>query len=170
MKTEDLIAKGVEKHFTGQEVLFKVNSLKEHYDGLLIHDTDVIELLQSVPDSEVDFISVKFVKLGDVNFENAVEIGIAPQVESEDVIAMTYKEAELLLVLGKFIALPEWAGFWFLDLNSSKILVLTKEGEILNTPWEICKERNDWIEVEANEEQLEVLRIHYDPETEVAED
>jgi hypothetical protein len=166
MKTEELITKGVEKHFNGQEVLFKVESLKENFDGLSMFETDIIELTMPVIGSEEDFDTVQFLKLRDVDFTNAVAKEVAPEVEdSEDVITMTYKEALSLLILGKLIALPEWGGFWFLDLNSSKVLVLTKEGEITDTPWEECKERDDWIEVEANDEQLELLRIHYDTKT-----
>jgi hypothetical protein len=31
-----------------------------------------------------------------------------------------------------------------LKIKTNEVLVLTKEGDILDTPWEICKERNDW--------------------------
>lgn len=61
MNTEKLITKGVEKHFNGQEVLFSVESLNEHYSGLLIHESDYI----AVEEKGI------FVKVGDINFDNA---------------------------------------------------------------------------------------------------
>ena len=42
MNKEKLITKGVKKHFDGQEVLFSVASLNEHFDGLQIHESDVL--------------------------------------------------------------------------------------------------------------------------------
>jgi hypothetical protein len=36
-----------------------------------------------------------------------------------------------------------------LNIKTNEVLVLTKEGDILDTPWEICKERNDWVEAVA---------------------
>jgi len=50
-------------------------------------------------------------------------------------------------------------------MNKSKTdetLVLTKEGEITETPWEICKERNDWRVVEATDEQDQLLRDYFE--------
>lgn len=44
MNIEQLIAKGVKKHFTGKEVLFDIISLEEHYDGLQIHKSDILYL------------------------------------------------------------------------------------------------------------------------------
>lgn len=72
MNTEKLISKGVEKHFNGQEVLFKVSSLNEHFEGLQIHESDAI------------FVDgVEFVKVGDVNFDNATANEVSPKVEEE---------------------------------------------------------------------------------------
>jgi hypothetical protein len=56
--------------------------------------------------------------------------------------------------------LPGWKGFWFKDIKTNEVLVLTKEGDILDTPWEICKERNDWVEAVANE-QNQLLRNYF---------
>jgi hypothetical protein len=40
-------------------------------------------------------------------------------------------------------------------------MVLTKEGDITNIPWEDSKERNDWITVEATEEQGKLLDVYF---------
>jgi len=73
MNTEKLIAKGIEKHFNGQEVLFKVSSLNEHFEGLQIHESDIIS-----------FEEVGYVKVGDVNFDNATANEVAPKVLTEE--------------------------------------------------------------------------------------
>ena len=166
MNTEKLIAKGVEKHFNGQQVLFKVSSLNEHFEGLQIHDSDIITLLIPNIGAEKDYDEVEFVKVGDVNFDNATANEVAPKVEEEETplfSGMTYEEAEGFVLTGELIALPEWGGFWFVDLNdeSRKIMVLTKEGEITDTPFEEFKERNDWVIVEATEEQQEILQNYF---------
>lgn len=154
MKSEKLIAKKVKHHFSAAEkqVLFEVKSLEEHYDGLLIHESDIIDI-------ESEEISGKFVKEGDVNMDDAVSKEVA---EEEEVLGMTYEEAEKLLKDGKLIALPGWGGFWFNNIKTDETLVLTKEGEVTDTPWEICKERNDWQVVEATEEQDQLLRDYFD--------
>lgn len=70
MKAEDLKIKGVKSHFTGQEVLFNVESLKEHYDGVEIHESDLISIE-----------SVDYVKAGDVNFDSATEKEVIEEIE-----------------------------------------------------------------------------------------
>ena len=82
MNTEKLIAKGVKKHFNGQVVLFNVESLKEHFDGLQIHDTDVISILDSEDEQLVEYI-----KAVDVNFDNAVAKDVAITEEVFEVVA-----------------------------------------------------------------------------------
>lgn len=72
MNTEKLIAKGVEKHFDGQKVLFKIESLKEHFSGLLIYESDIVSI------EEEDYVIA-----GDVNFDNATANDVAPKVEEE---------------------------------------------------------------------------------------
>lgn len=150
MNREKLIEKGVEKHFDGQKVLFKVESLKEHFDGLLIHESDV---------EEID--GVGYVKVGDVNFDNATANEVAPKVEEETGSGITYEEAEILMGHGELIALPEWGGFWFKNIKTDEILVLNKEGEITNTPFDEFKERNDWTTVEATPEQQVLLDNYF---------
>jgi len=150
MNTEKLIAKGVEKHFDGQKVLFKVESLKEHFDGLQIHETDIVSIKE-----------VNYVIAGDVNFDNATANEVAPKVEEEPTAGTTYKEAEILMGRGKLIALPEWGGFWFKNIKTDEILVFTKEGEITDTPFEEFKKRNDWITVEPTEEQQKEMDEYF---------
>jgi len=154
MKSEQLIAKKVKHHFNAAEkqVLFEVKSLEEHYDGLLIHESDIIYLGEE--DSKIGYV-----KEGDVNMDDAVSKEVAEENES---VGMTYKEAEKLLKEGELIALPGWGGFWFYNFRNEETLVLTKEGEITDTPWEICKERNDWQVVEATEEQYDLVRDYFD--------
>lgn len=83
MKTEQLIAKKVKHHYSEAEkqVLFDVISLEEHYDGLLIHKSDIIYL------EEGELVN-GYVKVGDVNMDEAVskEVVEAPEpVKKEEV-------------------------------------------------------------------------------------
>ena len=80
MNTEKMIAKGVEKHFDGQRVLFKVESLNEHFKGLVIHESDWV----SVEDEA-------YVVLSDVNFDNATDNEIQRDLEVEET---PYEESE----------------------------------------------------------------------------
>lgn len=154
MKAEQLIAKKVKHHYNGKEkqVLFDVISLEDHYDGLIIHASDIIYL------EEGELVN-GYVKAGDVNMDDAVSKEFA---ETPVDLGMTYEEAEKLLKVGQLIALPEWEGFWFNNIKTDETLVLTKEGEITETPWEICKERNDWRVVEATDEQDQLLRDYFE--------
>jgi len=174
---EHLIEKGVKKHFNGQIVLFAVASLMEHFDGLKIHTSDIVEIEQWENDDLVG--TEEFIKASDVNFDGAVakEVLVVEELDptkfekEEEIIVpekgMPYAEAEKRLNLGELIALPEWGGFWFKNMNvenvqESKVFVLTKEGEITDTPWEECKERNDWIEVKATPEQEKLLDGYFE--------
>ena len=74
---------------------------------------------------------------------------------------MTFEEASEFLKIGQSIALPEWKGFWFGVVKTGELLVLTKEGEILNTPHEEYKQRNDWMVVEPNEVQQKILDEYF---------
>jgi len=47
------------------------------------------------------------------------------------------------------------------DVEQSEILVLTKEGEITNTPYDEFKERNDWKVAEATPEQQKLLEEYW---------
>jgi len=152
MNTEKLIAKGVEKHFDGQKVLFKVASLKEHFDGLLIHDSDILLIEEEA-----------YVRVGDVGFEGATTNEIHPKFEEETPLfsGMTFEEAEKLMDIGELIALPEWGGFWFKSIKTGETIVLTKDGEITETPFEEFKERNDWVTVEPTSEQREIIENYF---------
>ena len=48
---------------------------------------------------------------------------------------MNLQEALQAIKEGKKVKLPEWSGYWFLDVNNDMISVLTKDGDILDTPW-----------------------------------
>lgn len=76
---EHLIEKGVKKHFNGQIVLFEVASLNEHFEGLQIHDTDIVKIEQWENDELVG--TEEFIKASDVNFDGAVAKEVAPIVE-----------------------------------------------------------------------------------------
>jgi hypothetical protein len=80
MKSEQLIAKKVKHHFSAAEnqVLFDVNSLEDHYDGLLIHASDVIYL------EEGELVN-GYVKVGDVNMDDAVSKEFVEDTVSETI-------------------------------------------------------------------------------------
>lgn len=155
MNAEQLILKGVKhRQHKGTLVLDLIN-LEEHFDGLLIHKTDILTI------EEGELVN-QYVKVNDVNFDNAVPKEVIIEEEEPQSTGMTYAEAEELMKLGKLVKLPEWEGFWFRDNVKEEVLVLTKEGEILDTPWDICKESNDWVEAEATPEQLALLESYFD--------
>ena len=64
MKAEKLIAKGVEKHFDGQQLWFSVESLNEHYKGVKYHESDL--------DDE------GFIKASDIFGDDIQEIEVEP--------------------------------------------------------------------------------------------
>lgn len=70
---------------------------------------------------------------------------------------MTYKEAEKFLLIGDLIQLSDWTGFWFNNIKTGKTYVLTKDLEIVDTPYEHYKLREDWGIATPTEEQKEVL-------------
>lgn len=88
MKLEKLIAKKVKHHFSAKEkqVLFDVNSLEEHYDGLLIHKSDIIYL------EEGELVN-GYVRAGDVNMDNAAPKEVAEPLE--DVIEVVVNQETL---------------------------------------------------------------------------
>jgi hypothetical protein len=67
MNTEQLISKKVKHKFDQKlkQVLFDVINLEDHFDGLLIHTSDIIYL------EEGELVN-GYVKVGDVNFDSAV--------------------------------------------------------------------------------------------------
>lgn len=79
MNTEKLIAKKVKHNFNQKlkQVLFDVESLKEHFDGLLIHESDILYL-------EEDDVIYGYVKVGDVSFDNAVPKEVVEEVETQE--------------------------------------------------------------------------------------
>jgi len=201
MNKEQLIAKKVKHAFNGKETLFSVDSLEQHFDGLLIHESDLLT-------DEFEDQDEAYVKLSDVNFDSAVAKEVAPEKdftievgetvleeghfsaytnlgengyevgdtlvyeeekpwykkeEKEKSDGMSFEEAELILNDGNLISLPEWEGFWFKNLISGQLLVLTKDGEILDTPHDEYKLRTDWISVEATPEQELALEKYFNP-------
>lgn len=56
---------------------------------------------------------------------------------------LMFVQAMEWLESGSKIKLPEWTGYWFIE--DGEIKVMTKSGDILNTPWiEKYKDRVDW--------------------------
>jgi hypothetical protein len=47
---------------------------------------------------------------------------------------LNYSEAIEAIKAGKMVKLPEWTGHWYADKVSGNILVLTKTGDVLDTP------------------------------------
>lgn len=62
MNTEKLILKGVETKLIGGRTFFKVESLNEHFDRLLIHESDWVQVEDEA-----------YVVLSDVNLDNATD-------------------------------------------------------------------------------------------------
>lgn len=77
---------------------------------------------------------------------------------------LTFEEAEKLMDQGLCVTLPEWEGFWFKKTKTGEILVLTRDGVILDTPWEGSKQRNDWRVVEPTEDQTKILDDYWNKE------
>jgi len=175
MNKEQLIAKGIKHKFNGKETLFQVESLNKHFDGLVIHESDILT-------DEFEDQYDEYVKAGDVNFDSATPNVVLEEIDEDDPYfwseddedeqslkeraleneskekpdGMTFEEAEKILNDGNLIALPEWEGFWVKNIENGELLVLTKEGEVLNTPNEEYKKRTDWIKVDATQEQEEI--------------
>lgn len=167
MNKEQLIAKGIKHKFNGKETLFQVESLNKHFDGLVIHESDILT-------DEFEGQDDEYVKASDVNFDSATpNIVLIEEAELDEDYSdnlnenkgkpdgMTFEEAEKILNDGNLIALPEWEGFWFKNMENGEILVLTKDGEILDTPWEGSKQRTDWKKVEATQEQEKILENYW---------
>lgn len=64
---------------------------------------------------------------------------------------MNYRDAFFAMQDGQKVKLPEWIGYWWMpDINFSGdrekcIRVLTKNGDILDTPWiDKYRSRDDW--------------------------
>jgi hypothetical protein len=60
---------------------------------------------------------------------------------------MNFNEAMNALNEGRKVRLPEWGGYWF--VQDGEILVMTKDGQILDTPWlKKFRKRTDWMLVQ----------------------
>lgn len=132
MNTEKLIAKKVKHNFNQKlkQVLFDVESLKEHFDGLLIHESDILYL-------EEDDVIYGYVKVGDVSFDNAV-----PKEVVEEVTAETFEETPELVL--EEIKVEETIGVDDLELKAEQIIQGIKPDGIsidLDTIEEIIPEK-----------------------------
>ncbi len=157
MNKEQLIVKGVKHAFNGKETLFQVESLNKHFDGLVIHESDILT-------DEFEDQDDEYVKASDVNFDSATPNEVEPEETVDDAgnpDGMTFEEAEKILNDGNLIALPEWEGFWFKNMENGELLVFTKEVEILDTPHEEYKKRTDWKKVDATQEQEKILENYW---------
>lgn len=76
MEKEQLIAKKVKHQFNGKETLFSIDSLNTHFDGLLIHESDILT-------DEFEDQDEGYVRIGDVNFDNATPKEVKPVEEIE---------------------------------------------------------------------------------------
>lgn len=163
MEKDNLIAKGVKHAFNGQTTVFEVDSLNEHYDGLQYHDSDIITIADGESVTE-------YIKHSDLNFDNATAKEVKPVEEIEVTLdekdlkpktGFNFEEAEKQLSIGNLVSLPEWEGFWFKNIETDQLLVFTKDGEVLDTPQEEFKLREDWITIEPSPEQEESLLIYF---------
>ena|SRR5688500_18975160 len=56
---------------------------------------------------------------------------------------INYAQAMRAIQDGQKVKLPDWGGYWYKD--GDKIMVLTKDGDVLDTPWhEKYQHRDDW--------------------------
>lgn len=79
MNKEQLIAKGVKHAFNGKETLFQVESLNKHFDGLVIHESDILT-------DEFEDQDDEYVKAGDINFDSATANEVEPEEEIEETV------------------------------------------------------------------------------------
>jgi hypothetical protein len=93
MNTEKMILKGVETKLIGGRTFFKLESLNEHFDGLLIHESDWVQVEDEA-----------YVVLSDVNFDNATdneiqrksEVAEEEPIEEVEVIEPEVVEPEIV--------------------------------------------------------------------------
>lgn len=93
--------------------------------------------------------------------ENSEKENTLQETEGEnngDNSGMTYEQAEIDLNIGAAIKLPEWKGCWFNDITTGKTYVLLDDGNIVDTPHESYKERNDWQIAELTDEQNSIIK------------
>ncbi|MES2864075.1 MAG: hypothetical protein V4666_08155 [Bacteroidota bacterium] len=91
MNKEQLIAKKVKHQFNGKETLFSVDSLNEHFDGLQIHESDVLH-------DEFEDQDEGYVKASDVNFDYATANEVLDfEDEEEEVLKEDSLDEELTI-------------------------------------------------------------------------
>ena len=111
MNTEQLILKKVKHAQINKQLMFDVASLNEHFDGLLIHATDVLVV------EEGEFVK-EYIKHSDVNFDSATANEVSEEVEtvSEPQIEVVVTDETLndnpelvneLIVVGDVITVDE---------------------------------------------------------------
>lgn len=93
MNKEQLIAKKVKHQFNGKETLFSVNSLTEHFEGLQIHESDI--LTDEFEDQEGGYVRAE-----DIDFSNSS----ANEVKEETDFSI--KIGETVLEENHFLAYP----------------------------------------------------------------
>ncbi|WP_038698563.1 hypothetical protein [Sphingobacterium sp. ML3W] len=100
-------------------------------------------------------------RLRDAELEVAVtgvSVGENIKVEANpETSFLSWDQAENLLNIGQCVKVPEWKGFWFKSLTKDHIFVLTQDGDILDTPNDSYKDRQDWIVAIPTEEQHVLL-------------
>lgn len=114
MNTEKMILKGVETKLIGGRTLFKVESLNEHFDGLLIHESDWVQVEDEA-----------YVVLSDVNFDNATDNEIQRDLEVEET---PYEESEEGTVGIVSTLTPEEADYLIKEANTEIKVVELKAG------------------------------------------
>lgn len=70
---------------------------------------------------------------------------------------LTYEEAEQILENGGAIALDGWVGFWKKETSLNKILVVTKDNEVFDSPDDQYKDVPEWIEVYPTQDQINAI-------------
>lgn len=87
MNKEKLIAKGVARKYENGEVLFNVESLHEHYDGINYHLTDILEggFIRSSDLLDEDIREIEVFEVS-VDEPEEVEV-IEPEVVGTEIVA-----------------------------------------------------------------------------------
>lgn len=76
---------------------------------------------------------------------------------------MTFSQAEAEMEKGVPVKLPEWGGFWFKKISGDgTIYVLTSDGQLLDSPRDEYKQRNDWQVAAPTDEQSAILEAFWE--------
>ena len=139
----------------------KTDVHKNDYDFCETNPPTVEDLKSQVFEIEVtqETLDLNPELIGEVEVGEIIQVAAEnePNPPTVEDLYMTYEEAEKLLLSGELIKLDEWGGFWFSNIKSGKVFVMTKDNEILDTPHDKYKQEDRWVIAEPTEEQSRLL-------------